>query len=166
MRMLTKKECAVIAKRAKGSLKKGGSLYEILFGHTAPDNTTTECDNMTIINRIINLCDTSNVIELPLDKDGEVIHVGDVLYYGSSACKVKNLIYKGTEWEIQFFDEKLCISVYDDPETFTHKKPVTIKSLVKELTDIVTADYGTPMVVRHKICDVVYELEKLGDGDD
>ena len=165
--MLTKEERAVIAERANESLKKGGSLYEILFGHTAPDNTTTECDNRTIVNRIINLCDTSNMIELPLDKDGEVIHVGDLLYCGSSAAyKVKKIIHNGNDWEIQFFDEKLFISVYSDADTLTHKKPVTIKSLVKKLTDIVAADYGTPMVVKRKLSDIADQLESLGDNNE
>lgn len=164
--MISRKEYAAIIERATESLKKGGSIYEILFGHTAPENTTTECDNVTIINRLINLCDTSNMIELPLDRDGEVIKAGDTLYYNRSVYKAKKIIHNGNDWEIQFFDERLCISIYANPDDLTHKKPVTIKSLVKELTDIVAADYGTPMVVKYKISDIAYELEKLDDGND
>lgn len=164
--MISRKESAEIIERATESLKKGGSLYEILFGHIAPENTTTECDNITIVNRIIGLCDTSNMIELPIDKDGKVIHVGDIVYYGSTIYMVKKIIYNGNEWEIQFFDDKLCISIYAEPNDLTHKKPVTIKSLVKKLTDIVAADYGTPMVVKRKLSDIADQLESLGDNNE
>ena len=164
--MLTKQERAAIAERANESLKKGGSLYEILFGHAAPDNTTTECDNRTIVNRIINLCDTSNMIELPIDKDGEVIQVGDTLYYGSSATyKVKKIIYKGNEWEIQFFDENLCISVYADPDDLTHKKPVTIVSINERLRHVLDKGQMSAWSMA-ELCDIADDLEMLGDGDD
>ena len=106
------------------------------------------------------------MIELPLDRDGEVIKAGDMLYYGGSVYKAKKIIHNGNDWEIQFFDERLCIPIYANPDDLTHKKPVTIKSLVKELVDIVAADYGTPMVVKHKISDIADQLESLGDSND
>lgn len=163
--MLTKKECAAITERATESLKKGGSLYEILFGHTAPDNTTTECDNITIINRIIDLCDTSNMVELPRDKDGEVIRVGDTVYYGGSAYKVKKIIYKGKTWEIQFFDERLCISIYANPDDLTHKKPVTIASLNEQLRHVIDKGHMSAWSMA-ELFDIADKLESLGDSDD
>lgn len=164
--MLTKKECAAITERATESLKKGGSLYEILFGHTAPDNTTTECDNITIINRILDLCDTSNMIDLPLDKDGKVIHVGDIVYYGSTIYMVKKIIYNGNEWEIQFFDDKLCISIYAEPNDLTRKKPVTIASLVEQIRDILDDDDDIAAWTFSRLAHIADQLESLGDSDD
>ena len=164
--MLTKEECAAIAERANESLKKGGSLYEILFGHTAPDNTTTECDNITIINRILDLCDTSNMVELPRDKDGKVIHVGDIVYYGSTIYMVKKIIYNGNEWEIQFFDDKLCISIYAEPNDLTRKKPVTIASLVEQIRDILDDDDDIAAWTFSRLAHIADQLESLGDSDD
>ena len=165
--MLTKKECAAITERATESLKKGGSLYEILFGHTAPDNTTTECDNITIINRLIDLCDTSNMIELPIDKDGEVIKVGDTVYVDDDVkYKVVGYMMRGNGTEVILAAGAEPVYTKEPANNITHKKPVTIASLVKELTDIVAADYGTPMVVKRKLSDIADQLEKLGGSDD
>ena len=165
--MLTKKECAAITERATESLKKGGSLYEILFGHTAPDNTTTECDNITIINRLIDLCDTSNMIELPIDKDGEVIKVGDTVYVDDDVkYKVVGYMMRGNGTEVILAAGAEPVYTKEPANNITHKKPVTIASLVKELTDIVAADYGTPMVVKRKLFDIADQLEKLGGSDD
>ena len=163
--MLTKEERAAIAERANKFIYRGSSIYEVLFGHDAPDNTTAEDDCKVMTARIIDLCDTSNMVELPLDKDGEVIRIGDVVYDNS-----------GMEWQvdnIRLPDEGCSILLRSDdgfswqrPNELTHKKPVTIASLAKELTDIVAADYGAPMVVKHKISEIADKLESLGDSDD
>ncbi len=167
--MLTKQERAEIAERANESLNKGGSLYEILFGYTAPDNTTIECDNITIVNRVIALCDTSNMVELPVDKDGEVICVGDIVFnkHNYRAYRVRGYEFNLDRCVVILGDDtNACSTTYLEPDVLIHKKPVTIKSLVKELTDIVAADYGTPMVVKHKISEIADQLVKLGDNDD
>lgn len=44
------------------------------------DNTTWGTDCKVVRDRLIELCDTSNMVELPLDKDGEVIHIGDTVF--------------------------------------------------------------------------------------
>lgn len=164
--MLTKQERTAIAERANKFTYRYSSIYEVLLGHTAPDNTAAEDDCIDMVARIIDLCDTSNMIELPLDKDGEVIHVGDTLYYGSSSVyKVKKIIYKGNKWEIQFFDEKLCISVYDDPDTFTHKKPVTIASLNEQLRHVLDKGHMSAWSMA-ELFDIADKLESLGDSDD
>lgn len=168
--MLTKEERAKIAERFASydiDTLRYTDIYTCLFGKYPTGSFSVDQLDKAIVDRLIDLCDTSNMIELPLDKDGEVIHVGDLLYCGSSAAyKVKKIIHNGNDWEIQFFDEKLFISVYSDADTLTHKKPVTIKSLVKKLTDIVAADYGTPMVVKRKLSDIADQLESLGDNNE
>lgn len=160
--MLTKKECAAITERATESLKKGGSLYEILFGHTAPDNTTTECDNITIINRIIDLCDTSNMIELPLDKDGEVIRVGDVVYdeFNDKAV-VKSIKYARDENVRVFALSSLTdIVVTYSPNRLTHKHSTEAEQLAKSITSAIDE-------FRDKLRDdLLAYVESLGDSDD
>lgn len=76
--MLTKQEREEIA----GRLKKctcmiADSAYKALFNKEVPSWTTWQQDSNDAINRILDLCDTSNMIELPLDKDGKIINIGD-----------------------------------------------------------------------------------------
>ena len=170
--MLTKKECAAITERATESLKKGGSLYEILFGHTAPDNTTTECDNITIINRIIDLCDASNMVELPRDKDGEVIRVGDTLYNEA-----------GDRLEVLGIEHSYCDRVYVNacyvgrqdkdvffPNELTHKATTTIPENIEAFNEAVKV---TAQYVEASMNECVEAMKKLaevfnrvGDNDD
>ena len=165
--MLTKEDRAVIAKRAKKlSLLDTGNVYRVFFGKKSPTSTTYQEDSDTVQNRLIDLCDTSNMVELPVDKYGEVIKVGDTLYYGSSAYKVKKIIYKGSEWEIQFFDEKLCISVYANPDDLTHKKPATIASLVGEIRRTLSQNTIMNKEATSKLWEITDQIEMLGDSDD
>ena len=81
--MLTKQERAEIATRF--ITYDGGTLYfaeifECLFNREIPGSTTTKEDTEAVIDRLIELCDTSNMVELPVDKDGEVIRIGDTVY--------------------------------------------------------------------------------------
>lgn len=165
--MLTKKEREAIAERAREcNYIYDNGLYKILFNNSAPTETSLEEDNKAVLARLIDLCDTSNMVELPLDKDGEVIRIGDTLYCGSStAYKAKKIIHNGNEWEIQFFDEKFCIPVYDDPDTLTHKKPVTIESLASDIKRI--ANQGrVDRKVYEELFRIAWALESLGDSDD
>lgn len=164
--MLTKEERTSIAERLKDhKCLSYIEFYEAITGKEIP-KLTGRAEDITVISRVIlDLCDTSNMIELPCDKDGEVIHVGDTLYYGSSVYKVKKIIYKGTEWEIQFFDEKLCISVYANPDDLTHKKPVTIASLNEQLRHVLDKGHMSAWSMA-ELFDISDKLESLGDSDD
>lgn len=165
--MLTKEERAAIAKRF-GECNNSGfyDIYTAVTGEKVPSRTTRDEDFTAISNVILDLCDTSNMIELPLDKDGEVIRVGDTLYCGSStAYKAKKIIHNGDEWEIQFFDEKFCIPVYDDPDTLTHKKPVTIASLNEQLRHVLDKGHMSSWSMA-KLFDIADQLKSLGDSDD
>lgn len=162
--MLTKKECAAITERANESLKKGGSLYEILFGHTAPDNTTTECDNITIVNRIINLCDTSDMVELPIDKNGVPIHIGDTVWCSGEKETVKAIEIRDSEARIHFVVPLGCES-WSSPELITHKKPVTIESLVERFRHVLDKGHMSSWSMA-ELFDIADKLESLGDSDD
>ena len=117
--------------------------------------------------RVIDLCDTSNMIELPLDKDGEVIKVGDTVYVDDDVkYKVVGYMMRGNGTEVILTAGAESVYTKEPANNITHKKTVTIASLVKELTDIVAADYGTPMVVKRKISETADQLESLGDSND
>lgn len=165
--MLTKKEREEIAERAKESSEVNGTLYEVLFRYPASFDVPFEDEKEEILDRIIDLCDTSNMIELPLDKDGEAIRIGDTLYDDDNTeFKVIGYVANEDSLNIILNADKKSVNIVAHAKTLTHKKLVTIESLAKELTDIVAADYGTPMVVKHKISEIADKLESLGDSDD
>ena len=92
-------------------------------------------DDKNILDRIVDLCDTSNMIELPLDKDGEVIRIHDVVYDNN-----------GMEWEVREFRfpfDGACIYARTDdnystfrPDELTHKA-TTIEENIEEFNKAV-----------------------------
>lgn len=76
--MLTKQERAEIAERLKDCLEADYyDFYEAVTGAETTRDTLLDEDADKIADVILDLCDTSNMIELPLDKDGKVINIGD-----------------------------------------------------------------------------------------
>ena len=162
--MLTKQERAAIAERLKNTYYiTNSTLFKALTGEEEliEDDQVKE---LCVIARVIfDLCDTSNMLELPVDKDGEVIHIGDTVY----ACD--------KEWKVscvKYSDDSSIISVYSDkgcteyrPDELTHKKLGTIESLVERF-EIVLAKGQLSAWAVAEICDIVDQLKKLGDSDD
>ena len=166
--MLTKEERAAIVERLRECNDCGFyDIYTAITGEKVPVRTTRDEDFTAISNVILNLCDTSNMVELPLDKDGEIIHVMDTVFnQQGEELVVETITFHHNGINVRARDvDKYNTCVYP-PCYLTHKKPVTIKSLVKELTNIAAADYGTPMVVKRKLEKIADKLESLGDSDD
>lgn len=90
--MLSKEERKLIAERIgkEFDYTENYKVYEALIGEEVPDNTTWGTDCAVVRDRLIELCDTSNMVELPLDKDGEVIHIGDTVFDGYGSKWVVN----------------------------------------------------------------------------
>jgi hypothetical protein len=166
--MLTKEERAAIAERLKSTeYITSSTLFKALTGEEKLSETSHVKSLCIICSVILGLCDTSNMIELPLDKDGEVIKVGDTVYVDDDVkYKVVGYMMRGNGTEVILAAGAEPVYTKEPANNITHKKPVTIASLVKELTDIVAADYGTPMVVKRKISDIADQLESLGNSDD
>lgn len=166
--MLTKEERAAIAERLKSTeYITSSTLFKALTGEEKLSETSHVKSLCIICSVILGLCDTSNMIELPIDKDGEVIKVGDTVYVDDDVkYKVVGYMMRGNGTEVILAAGAEPVYTKEPANNITHKKPVTIASLVKELTDIVAADYGTPMVVKRKISDIADQLESLGDSDD
>lgn len=175
--MLTKEEREEIAERFRNYDKAEyitlySGMYDGLLGEHVPKETTVKKDRMELASRILELCDTSNMIELPRDKNGEVIHVGDTVFddYGS-------------EWVvngIKFNSNGVLIDTYFDgncnkllPYELTHKQPATIESLVErvrdvlENTDVVDAlDDSRTGKFYDGLLAICGELERLSDNDE
>ena len=94
--MLTKQAREKIAKRAREIIDGGKirPIYTIFIGDLIPSDTTPLENCIKMYSIILDLCDTSDMMELPRDKDGEVIHVGDTVYdENMNKCSVKSIKY-------------------------------------------------------------------------
>lgn len=167
--MLTKEERAAIAERFKNHDEKYiVDFYRCLFGTNPPDGVSLEKSRRDTINHLIELCDTSNMVELPLDRDGEVIRIGDTVYdYENIEYKVEGYaVYKSCTCAFLTNTAEL-IYAKRDVNNLTHKQPVTIKSLAQRikhvLEDEATSIGVNPYVELGRIAD---QLESLGDSDD
>lgn len=167
--MLTKQERAEIATRF--ITYGGGTLYfvelfECLFNRETPRSTTTKEDTEAVIDRLIDLCDTSNMLELPLDKDGEVIRVGDTVYdKDGDVAEVGGYYYNNDTCKIIIpYGQNGCyINVH--PNEITHKKPVTIASINEQLRHVLDKGHMSAWSMA-KLFDIADQLESLGDSDE
>lgn len=161
--MLTKEEREATIERIRSYGDSDLPFYKLLFGSRAPYAMQYTEYLKALKDRIIELCDTSNMIELPLDKDGEAIHVGDVVYSGNREWNVSCIRYS---------DEGFIISVYSDtwctvfhPDELTHKKLVTIELLVKRFRHVLNKSRMAAWSMAELI-NIADQLESLGDSDD
>lgn len=164
--MLTKEERTAIAERLrKCDYTKIWNLYKAVTGEEEPDTTTYDDDVETICRKIIDLCDTSNMVELPLDRDGEVIKVGDTVYdKDGEKGKVGGYYYNnGTCKIIIPYGQNGCyINVH--PNEITHKKPVTIASINEQLRHVLDKGHMSSWSMA-KLFDIADQLESLGDDN-
>lgn len=163
--MLTKEERKEIAERLSSVTELGDrAFYEAITGEQRPDTTSYKEDLKAMFNVVINLCDTSNMIELPLDKNGEIIRIHDVVYDNTGMER------EVSEFRFPFYGACIYARTDDDRSTFrpdelAHKKQVTIKSLVEELRSTLCAAYISGRECE-KILHIADQLESLGDSDD
>ena len=129
--MLTKEERTAIAERANECVAVCGSLYEVLLGHRSACNTTYEEDMKKLLARIIDLCDTSNMLELPVDKDGEVIRVGDTVY--DCECTKYEVAGHSSSSNVLLSAGRELICFKKPANELTHKEPVTVKLLAQHI---------------------------------
>ena len=161
--MLTKAERAGIVERVKRYDSEYDPFYYILFGYPSSCDMPYEEYKEEILNRIFNLCDVSNMVELPLDKDGEVIRVGDTVYneYGkevevTSVELVDNKWLIDTDVQYPFYSQEL-----------THKKPVTIESLAQRIRDVLRNDHSEmSSYTSRELVHIANDLERLGDNNE
>ena len=135
--MLSKEERKTIAERISEEFDytENGEVYEALIGEEIPDNTAWETDRKVVRDRLIELCDTSNMIELPLDKDGEVIHIGDTVFddYGSEWV-VNGIKFNSNGVLIDVCLGGECAKIL--PSQLTHKQPATIQDISKRMQGV------------------------------
>lgn len=139
--MLTKEERKAIAERMSEEFDytENGEVYEALIGEEIPDNTTWGTDCKVVRNRLIELCDTSNMVELPLDKDGEIVKVGDTVYNEKmDKCRVTGIEYMAVNSVcIRCFDTSALDSITYLPNQLTHMPVSETEQLAKAIKNAV-----------------------------
>lgn len=161
--MLTKKEREEISKRF-GECDDVGfyDIYTAITGKKVPSRTTRDEDFTEISNVILDLCDTSNMLELPLDKDGKVICIGDTVYDNNGEK------YKVTGYKTLFENTNIILSngsevAYTEkyPHNLVHKQPVIIELLVARIKRVMD-DGSTTVWAYDELDDIIEQLETLG----
>lgn len=163
--MLTKEERAAIAERANRAKYSMDSIFEILHGYSSPEYMSLKDDFIAMVTRVLDLCDTSNMVELPVDKDGEVIHIGDTVYAGEREFTVDGFIFNDSNVIVSAIHTKLSALNFCKPGELTHKKPGAIELLVSEIRHVINRGEMTSWSMS-KLFDISDQLEKLGDSDD
>ena len=168
--MLTKQAREKIAERAKicDCLHFSG-LYECLLGHSVPADTSNEEDYKVFLARLIDLCNTSDMVELPREKDGEVIHIGDTVWCDGDEYQVASIRYDtsglfGVEVYIRSATE-MFRAFWRKPSEITHAKPISeYERIAREIEDIANANKGT--VTEEDLRLVAEEIRELGGSND
>ena len=166
--MLTKKEREEIVERCKRYFYNGETdICRYLLGHSLLDGATDAERYVAILNCIRELCDTSNMIELPCDKNGEIIYFGDEVYNEAGDRLVaKGFSYRedGTIY-IRTFDSLHNVSDPYFPCELTHEYKNKYKQLAEKLEAIVDKDITDGIVASH-FFEIIDELRELGDDND
>lgn len=138
--MLTKKERETIAERLRNCNEADYyDFYEAVTGEETAECIPLDKDVDNIANVILDLCDTSNMIELPLDKDGQVIKVGDTVYNKNMIkCRVTGIEYMAVNSVcIRCFETSTLDSITYLPNQLTHTPVSEIEQLAKAIKNAV-----------------------------
>ena len=167
--MLTKEERKEIAERLSSVTELGDrAFYEAITGEQRPDTTSYEEDLKAMFNVVINLCDTSNMIELPVDKDGIPFKKGDTVYESDGTeHKVDGYAFTGCDTKIlSVVDPINNAYVVLNSDELAHKKPVTIASLVGEIRRTLSQNTIMNKEATSKLWEITDQIEMLSDSDD
>lgn len=165
--MLTKQAREKIAERAKKSIDSGGVCgpYQVLTNDPVPQYTNITVDNIKMCSVILDLCEhTSDMMELPRDKDDKVIHIGDTVWCSGEKKTVKAIEIRDSEARIHFVAPLGCES-WSSPELITRAEPISDhESIARAIEDIVYRLNDAAASL--KLQDIAMELRKLGDSND
>lgn len=165
--MLTKEERKAIAERLN---KCEGlcDLYYAVIGEELPTVTPYEQDVDAIFTRLSDLCDTSNMIELPLDKDGEVIHIGDTLFDNDGAkITVFSIRFNGSRNNVVITCEGSDFVCTYSADNLTRRNPVSVQSISKRMQDVLE-DYlfSVDSNLHTELVSIADQLKELAGQDD
>lgn len=165
--MLTKEERSAIAERLRSTYYiTNSTLFKALTGEEELIEND-QVKELCVIGRVIfELCDTSNMLELPVDKDGEVIHIGDTVYVDDDVkYEVAGYMMRGNSKDVILAAGAEPVYTKEPANNITHKKPVTIASLVSEIRCILAKE-DISEELSEKIWTLTDLIEMSGDNDD
>lgn len=168
--MLTKEERKAIAERISEEFDytENDEVYEALIGEEIPDNTTWGADCKVVRNRLIELCDTSNMIELPFDKDGQVIHIGDTLFDNDGAkITVLSIRFNNSENNVVITCEGSDFVCTYAGDNLTRKNPVSVQSISERMQGVLE-DYlfSVGGDLHTELVSIANQLKELAGKDD
>lgn len=166
--MLTKKERAAIAERLKSTEHiTSSTLFKALTGEEKLNEMSNVKSLCIICSVILGLCDTSNMLELPRDKDGEIIRVGNTVYIGDGIkYEVAGYMMRSNGTEVILAAGAEPVYTKEPANNITHKKPVTIASLVGEIRRTLSQNTIMNKETTAKLWEITDQIEMLGDSDD
>ena len=170
--MLTKQEREEIAERFRNYDKAEyitlySGMYDGLLGEHVPKETTVKKDRMELASRILELCDTSNMLELPVDKDGIPFKRGDTVYESDGTEHIVDgyAFSRANAKIVSVVDLINNTRILFETDELTHKRPVTIASVRKQLKHVLDKGEMTSWSMA-KLFDIAEQLESLGDSDE
>lgn len=168
--MLSKEERKAIVERIgkEFDYTENGKVYEALIGEEIPDDTTWETDCKVVRNRLIELCDTSNMVELPLDKDGQVIHIGDTVFDDDGAkVTVYSIRFNNSENNVVITCEGSDFVRTYSADSLTRKNTVSVQSISKRMQGVLE-DYlfSVDSNLHTELVSIADQLKKLAGKDE
>lgn len=168
--MLTKEERAAIAERFASydvDTLRYTDIYACLFGKYPTGSFSVDQLDKAMIDRLIDLCDTSNMIELPVDKDGIPFKRGDTVYESDGTEHIVDgyAFSRANAKIVSVVDLINNTRILFETDELTHKRPVTIASVRKQLKHVLDKGEMTSWSMA-KLFDIAEQLESLGDSDD
>ena len=165
--MLTKQEREATIERIKSYGDSDLPFYKLLFGSRAPYAMQYAEYLKALKARLIDLCDTSNMIELPLDKDGIPFKMGDTVYESDGTEHIVDgyAFSRANAKIVSVVDLINNTRILFETDELTHKRPVTIASVRKQLKHVLDKEEMTSWSMA-KLFDIADQLEMLSDSDD
>lgn len=168
--MLTKEERKAIAARVAsydGGILTWNRLYECLLDAPITGDVSIEEDSKYVIDCLIDLCDTSNMLELPVDKDGIPFKRGDTVYESDGTEHIVDgyAFSRANAKIVSVVDLINNTRILFETDELTHKRPVTIASVRKQLKHVLDKGEMTSWSMA-KLFDIADQLEMLSDSDD
>lgn len=163
--MLTKQDREEIAERSNGiNVFDHYGFYEAVTGKSTLAGTTYVDNEHVISHVILDLCDTSDMVELPRDKDGKIIHIGDTVWCSGEKETVKAIEIRKTAVYIHFIAPVGCTS-FSLPELVTHIEPISeYESIARAIEDITHCLNDATASL--KLQDIAMALRELGGSND
>lgn len=166
--MLTKEERAAIAERLKSTeYITSSTLFKALTGEEKLNEMSNVKSLCIICSVILGLCDTSNMVELPRDKDGIPFKMGDTVYESDGTEHIVDgyAFSRANAKIVSVVDLINNTRILFETDELTHKRPVTIASVRKQLKHVLDKGEMTSWSMA-KLFDIADQLEMLSDSDD